>query len=175
MATVGLDINENGKPTAIAVVRMQRRADEAGRQRTFRDVWALERLSAICYDEAVERVAEIVDEATRRAGGYQPTLYGNVTATGRAVLGALKGNGIPAQMKAAYLTAGDRRVEEDDGVKLGKGWLVFRLQELLQTGRLLLPGSVGVEELKQELLDYRHADDSLGPLMIALGLAVQEE
>jgi hypothetical protein len=87
-------------------------------------------------------------------------VYGNVTCTGRAVLGALQGNGVQAQMKPVYLTPGDRRVEEDDGIKLGKGWLVFRLQELLQTGRLLLPGSAGAEELRQELLSYRHRTPS---------------
>ena len=176
METVGLDIDENGKPTAVAAVTMEGRMEPGARwRRVHRDVWALQRLSASSYDEAVRRVAEIVDEATRRARGYQPTLYGNVTATGKPALGALGGKGVRAEMKPVYLTPGDERVEGGDGVKLGRGWLVSRLQDLLQNERFHLLDAACAGELKQELLDYRHTDDSLGSLMTALGLAVQEE
>ena len=174
MAKIGLDIDENGKPTAIAAATV-RWQNERRKEGLYRDVWALESLSASSYDEAVERVAEIADEATREARGYQPTLYGNVTTAGRAVLGALRGNGIRAEMKPVYLTPGDERTEKDDGVTLGRGWLVSRLQKRLQSGGLHLPDNAAAEELTQELLDYRHTDDSLGPLMTALGLAVHKE
>src|SRR5438093_64252 len=39
-------------------------------------------------------------------------------------------------------------------VKLGKGWLVSRLQALLQTHRLHLPDTQEAKTLAQELLDY---------------------
>jgi len=176
METIGLDIDENGKPTAVAAVTTEGRKEPGARwRRGHRDVWVLESLSASSYDEAVRRVAEIVDEATRRAPRYQPTLYGNVTGTGKAVLGALRGKGVRAKMKPVYLTPGDERTEKDDGVRLGTGWLVSRLQDLLQNDRFHLLDAVGAEELKQELLDYRHTDDSLGSLMTALGLAAQDE
>jgi hypothetical protein len=173
MTTVGLDIDDDGKPAAIAVARMERRRDETGKERTHHDVCVLERLSARPYDDAVKRVAEIVDEAKSRGRSkYQPTLYGNVTATGKPVLGALRGNGVRARMIPAYLTEGDRQSEENGEVRLGEGWLVCRLQELVQDGWLHLPGTAEVKELMQELLDWRPGDDQLGSLMIAVGLAV---
>ncbi len=172
MATVGLDIDESRKPAAIAVVRTERKKDERGKTRTHYNVSVLERLSARPPDEAVERVAEIVDEATRLDRGKRPTLYGNVTATGRPALGALSGRGVRAEMKPVYLTPGDQQPEEDGGVRLGKGWLVCRLQELLQAERLHVLDAAVAEELKQEVLDPIPGDDSLGSLMTAVGLAV---
>src|ERR1700675_880877 len=59
--TAGLDIDEKGKPTAIAVVERERR--------TFWNIWFLERLSALPYDDAMQRVVEITEEAARRNGG----------------------------------------------------------------------------------------------------------
>jgi hypothetical protein len=168
MATVGLDIDESRKPAAIAVVRTERKKDERGKQRTHYNVWVLERLSGRPYDEAVERVAEIVAEATRQDGGKRPTLYGNVTAAGRPALGALSGRGVRAQMIPVYLTEGDQQSEEGGTVKLGKDRLVCRLQDLLQDQQLhvLDAAGAGAKELEQEPLD------SLGSLMTAVGLAV---
>ena len=170
MATVGLDIDESGSPEAIAVARTERKKDERGKTRTHYNVSVLERLSARPPDEAVERVAEIVDEATRLDRGKRPTLYGNVTATGRPALGALSANGIRARMKPIYLTEGDQQSEEGGAVKLGKDRLVCRLQDLLQDRRLHLPDTAEARELMQELLDW--TPDSLGSLTTAVGLAV---
>jgi len=71
-------------------------------------------------------------------------------------------------------------------VKLGKAWLVSRLQMLLQNGRLHLPRTAEAEALARELLDYEirvseDANDRYGAfrvgthddLVTALGLAVQ--
>ena len=174
MTTVGLDIDGDGKPTAIAVARTEQRNDERGKQRTHYKVWILERLSGKPDDEAVKRVAEIVDEAKRRdRSKYPPKLYGNVTATGKPVLGALRGNGVRARMIPAYLTPGDGRPEEEDGeLRLGQGWLLSRLQELVQAEQLDVLDPSLAKELEQELMDWRPGDDSLGSLTTSVGLAV---
>ena len=176
MTTVGLDINEGGKPAAIAVVRTERKNDERGKQRTHHNVWVLERLSARTHDEAVKRVAEIVDDAKRRdRSKYQPRLYGNVTATGMTALEMLSGNGVQARMIPVYLTPGDGQpVEENGEVRLHTGWLVSRLLKLLRADQLQLDPA-GAKELEQELMDWRLGDDSLGSLMMAVGLAVQKD
>ncbi len=173
MTTVGLDISEGGKLEAIAVARTEQRKDERGKQRTHYKVWILERLSGKPDDEAVKRVAEIVDEAMRQdRSKYKPTLYGNVTATGKPALGALSGRGVRAEMKPVYLTPGDGQpVQENREVRLHTGWLVCRLQELLQEGWLDLPDTAEAKELMQELLDWRPGA-VLESLTTAVGLAV---
>jgi hypothetical protein len=89
---------------------------------------------------------------------------------------------------AVYFNHGDRRIVESDGVRLGKGYLVSRLQLLLQCRRLHLPRTPEAETLATELLAYEirvdeNASDRYGAfrvgthddLVTALGLAVQVE
>ncbi len=76
--------------------------------------------------------------------------------------------------------------QEGRSVKLGKAYLVSRLQSLLQTGCVHLPRTAEAEALAAELLDYeirvdQNANDRYGAfrvgthddLVTALGLAVQ--
>ena len=83
---------------------------------------------------------------------------------------------------------GDRREQEPGEIKLGKAWLVARLQTLLQTGQLHLPQTAEAEQLAEDLLDFEirvseEASDRPGAfpvgrhddLVTALGLAVQED
>jgi hypothetical protein len=87
---------------------------------------------------------------------------------------------------ACYFVHGERRTKVGCEVRLGKAWMVSRLQALAQTGRLHLPQSAGAEAARKELLDYeiRVSDDghdSFGAfktgrhddLVTAIGLAVQ--
>ena len=79
-------------------------------------------------------------------------------------------------MLAVHVVDGDERVEENGAVKIGKGWIVTRLHELLPPNGQLAPADAaraGAAELSEELLDCRLGDEP-GPLMIALGLAVQK-
>jgi hypothetical protein len=114
-------------------------------------------------------------------------LYVDATGLGQPVVDLLRAAGVRPQ--AVYFTHGDRRtVEQDGNIKLGKAWLVSRLQALLQTRRLLLPHTPEAEQLAQELLDYeiridQNANDTYGAfkvgrhddLVTALGLAVQDD
>lgn len=74
----------------------------------------------------------------------------------------------------------------DAGIKLGKAYLVSRLESLLQTGRIHLPRTVEAEALRRELLDLALRVDGNGhersgafrprthaALACALGLATQ--
>jgi hypothetical protein len=88
---------------------------------------------------------------------------------------------------AVYFTHGDKRTEEGwRTVKLGKAWLVSRMQTLLQGGRIHLPNTQETHDLARELLEYEirvseDANDRYGAfkvgthddLVTALGLAVQ--
>jgi hypothetical protein len=88
-----------------------------------------------------------------------------------------------------YFDHGDRRTEVGRlEVKLGKAFLVTRLQILLQTNRVHLPESEEARILAEELLEYEvkvaeDANDRYGAfrvasqddLVTALGLALQDD
>jgi hypothetical protein len=88
-----------------------------------------------------------------------------------------------------YLTHGDQRNVPSEGeIKVGKAWMVSRLQVLLQSGRIHLPRSAEAEALARELLDYEirifeDANERYGAfrvgshddLVTAMGLATQED
>ncbi len=86
-----------------------------------------------------------------------------------------------------YFTFGAKRTLEGETVRLGKAWLVSRLQALLQAVRLHLPQTAEAVALAQELLDYEIRVDPDGDakfgaftvgrhddLVMAVGLATQE-
>lgn len=113
-------------------------------------------------------------------------LYVDATGVGQPVMDLLKGAGVRAT--AVYFTHGDRRTKDDAGIKLGKAYLVSRLQALLQTERIHLPDTPEARQLAKELLDYEirieeNANDKYGAFKVgthddmvtALGLAVQGE
>jgi hypothetical protein len=93
------------------------------------------------------------------------------------------------RVTAVYFNHGDRRIEASrTEVRLGKAWLVSRLQVLLQAARVHLPRTPEAEALAVELLDYEirvnsDANDRYGAfkvgthddLVTALGLAVQKD
>ena len=57
-----------------------------------------------------------------------------------------------------YFTFGERRAQVGRRVRLGKAWMVGRLQALAQTGRVH-PQTAEVEAAHQELLDYEVASE----------------
>jgi hypothetical protein len=141
------------------------------------------------YPVVAGRLVEVVQSVRKRAVGPTATitLFMDATGVGQPVVDVLRGAGLDVPIKAVYFTHGDRRlVDEDGNIKLGKAWLVSRLQALLQTARLHLPDMPEAKALAQELLDYEirvdeNANDKYGAfrvgahddLVTALGLAVQ--
>ena len=111
-------------------------------------------------------------------------MFVDATGVGTPVCDLMKARGM--RVTAVYFTSGNRRKVERAEIKLGKAWLVSRLQSLLQTNRLHLPRTAEAQTLASELLDYeikidQNANDTYGAfrvgshddLVTALGLAVQ--
>lgn len=201
---IGVDIGQRVDPTAIAVVQEEMR----GKHEHYL-VRYLSRLPlGTPYPGVVDRLKEVtisVKEITRkelmsrrtyfdgadleglgRGLNARMTMFVDATGVGQPVMDLLKGAGVKAT--AVYFTHGDRRTKDEAGVKLGKAWLVSRLQALLQTERIHLPDTPEAKVLAKELLDYEirleeNANDKYGAfkvgthddLVTALGLAVQGE
>lgn len=202
--TVGVDIGQRRDPTAIAVVEHEWREAGSGKtaraeQRVHHHVARhLERLPlGTPYPEVAERVAAVVRGVLAASPGASPSLYVDATGVGTPIVDILRAAGVSARLVPVYFTHGDRRKVEGgprrgggarEEVKLGKAWLVSRMQALLQSGLLHLPRTREAEALGKELLDYEirvteDANDRYGAfrvgahddLVTALGLAVQED
>ena len=184
--TVGVDIGQRRDPTAIAVVEQERRSSE-----THHIARHLERLPlGTSYPAVAERVAEVVRGVHTATSGEAPTLYVDATGVGTPIVDVLRAASVGdlARVVAVFFNHGDRRKVERGEVKLGKAWLVSRMQALLQSKLLHLPRTAEAEALGKELLDYEirvteDANDRYGAfrvgahddLVTALGLATQED
>jgi hypothetical protein len=186
--TIGVDIGQKRDPTAIAVAEVDRRLRPDGREDTHFLIRHLDRLPlGTPYPAVVERIAGVAREVLRRSRA-QPTVYVDATGVGQPVVDLLHEAQVPGHLLAVYFTHGDRRTANHREVKLGKAFLVSRLQALLQTRRVHLPRTAEAEVLARELLDYEirvdeQANDRYGAfkvgthddLVTALGLAVQDD
>jgi hypothetical protein len=189
--TVGVDVGQRVDPTAVAVVELEERPRRDGREGTEYHHVArhLERLPlGSPYPRVAERVAGIVSGVRARSGSY-PELYVDATGVGTPVVDALREAGIVARLIPVYFNHGDRRTPVEGGeIRLGKAFLVSRMQALLQSELLHLPRTSEAEVLAEELLDYEirvseDANDKYGAfrvgthddLVTALGLAVQKD
>lgn len=194
---IGVDLGQKRDPTAVCVSELDLR-DAAGRREVHFLVRYLQRLPlGTPYPEVARKVARLARSVASRVG-RPPSLYLDATGVGQPVLDAVReelaagtgwestGRGCP--IFAVYLLHGDERREEEGVVKLGKAWLVNRLQALLQVRRVHLPNTPEARALRDELLDYEirvddNAVDRYGAfrtgahddLVTALGLAVQVE
>ncbi len=184
--TMGLDIGQKRDPTALAVVEAEQRPREDGGAEWHHLVRFLERLPlGTPYPDVARRVAEIA-AAVAELATSEPTLYIDATGVGAPVVDVLREAGVKARLRPVFFTHGDRRAVENGEIKLGKAYLVSRLQTLLQGGRIHLPRTDEAEALAKELLDYeikvdQNANDTYGAfkvgahddLVTALGLATQ--
>ena len=207
---IGVDLRQKRDPSAIAVAELEYRGPKE------EDHWLIRHLERLPlgtpYPEVAERLGKVIDlartkgyekahadaEAKARAEaartGFPPVIpkvwapsvrvYADATGVGQPVVDILKAAGQRAT--PCFFTHGDRRTVENGRVTIGKGYLVSRLQALLQTNRIHLPDTAEARALAQELLDYEirvdeQANDRYGAfkvgrhddLVTALGLAVQ--
>jgi hypothetical protein len=194
IVSIGVDVGQKVDPTAIAVVEAKRRGEE----------WAfltrhLERLPlGTPFRDVAVRTSEVVAGVRARMhttgnrlerGGIQ--MYVDATGVGAPILEMIKER-LPdsrsCAIRAVYFTHGDRLTRREDGLSLGKAYLVSRMQTLLEWGRIELPRTDEAEELAEELLDYEirvdeDANDKYGAfkvgahddLVTALGLAVLKD
>ena len=191
---MGADVGQRRDPSAVAVVQVEWRGDGDARREAHHLVRHLERLPlGTPYPQVAERVAAVATGIKQRARG-RTTLYVDATGVGTPLVDVLRAADVPAAIVAVYFTHGDRRAEVKDErgkvaeLRLGKAWLVSRLQALLQSGRLHLPKTAEAAACGRELLDFeirvdQDANDRYGAfkvgthddLVTALGLACQED
>ncbi len=181
---IGVDIGQKRDPTAICVMESERRLEENDLEVWHYMARYLQRLPlGTPYPKVAKRVGEVAEGVAARSESH-PWVYVDATGVGQPIVDLLLER--HPLVTPVYFTHGDRRVQDNTGVKLGKAWLVSRLQALLQTGRIHLPCTSEARALAEELLDYEirvdeNANDKYGAfrvgthddLVTALGLAVQ--
>ncbi len=173
--------------SGLCVAETEDRRDEKGKRVVHYVVRFLERIPAgTGYPAIAARLAEVGRNVEGKTGS-RPAIYVDATGLGQPLVDEVKRSGSYSRVQPVYFNHGDRRGEENGEVKLGKGWLVCRVQMLLQTHQLHLPKSAEAETLAEELMDYEvkvapDANERYGAfqvgtrdeLVTALGLAVQK-
>lgn len=202
LVTIGVDLGQKRDPTAIAVLNQlwsepEQRVVDRGVEGTWlepgkrEEHWFcrhIERLPlGTSYTHVARRIAEVARNAADRTR-LAPTVFVDATGLGQPVLDTLAETGMTAYagLVGVVFTYGDR-LDRDDrgGLRLGKAYLVARLQALLEGGRLHLPATAEAHQLARELQDYEiridaNANDRYGAfktgahddLVTALGLGV---
>lgn len=184
-SVIGVDVGQKRDPTAISVCTRELREGKEHHTARF-----LQRLPlGTPYPAVGERLKEIVAGAQKMPGGVS-AVFVDATGVGLPVVDALSVAGV--RVIGCYFTHGDKRTEKTDDsgkvveVVIGKGWLVSKLQVLLQHGRVHLPDTPEALRLAKELRDYElkiseNGNDTWGAfktgahddLVTALGLSVQ--
>lgn len=183
---IGVDIGQKREPTAICVTEIEE--PRVGRRRV--NHWVVRHLERLplgtSYPAVAKRLSE-VSGGTRQKVTSRPYLYIDATGIGQPIIDLLRNETSRlGSITPVYFTHGDQRSHEDGEIRLGKAYLVSRLQMLLQTANLHLPRTGASERLVQELLDFEiqvdeRANDRYGAykvgsqdeLVTALGIAVQ--
>ncbi len=197
---IGVELGQQKRPSALCVADAERRwVSEKKEKETHFLVRHLERLPlGSTFPEVATRLDEVARGAARHSKGEDSLpawgppqahvdAFINATGLGEPVMQVLRTPA--ADLFAVFFNHGDRRLAESTfEIRLGKAYLVARLQALLQTRQLHLPDTAEASQLAKELLDYEiqvteDANDRYGAfrvgrhddLITALGLAVHAE
>lgn len=203
LVTIGVDLGQRRDPSAIAVMtQVWATPAPASVDRGALGTWLepgraqeqwvarhLERLPlGTPYPQVAKRIAEVARGAAERTS-LAPTAYIDATGLGTPVVDVLAETGMTAYagIVPVYFTYGDKLARDaaTGSLRLGKAYLVSRLQAILEGGRLYLPDTREAHQLEKELRDYEirideGGDDKYGAfrtgahddLVTALGLAV---
>lgn len=204
---IGMDVGQKHDPTAICVAETDVRVTgrtlhrhAPGQTQCNAECTAemaahfvarfLQRLPlGTSYPDVAERLVKIVG-GLRARGIDRIELRIDSTGVGAPVVDIMRQalRSEPCQIVAVTFTHGDRYVREGTIARLGKAFLVSRLQALLQTARIELPSTAEAKALAEELQVYeiridQDANDKYGAfkvgahddLVTALGLAVISE
>lgn len=152
---VGVDLGQRQDFSAIVVTEEELRA---GLPHYL--ARSIERLPlGTSYPDVVARIEQIMEKLERRSWpGRGPALFSvelilDATGVGLAVSDMVRERGLSP--RTVVFTGSDRVSEQPHGVvSVGKGWMVSRLQVLLQSGRLHLPRTPEAAILVKELMDY---------------------
>lgn len=185
---IGVDVGQRSEPSAVCVTEIEHRLGLHGTECHYL-VRYLERLpAATSYPALADRAAKMAAgvAAKTAATAY---LYLDATGLGEPVVALFASRVRRAHVKGVYFTHGDRRDRiSAKEIRLGKAYLVARLQTLLQLRHLHLPESPEARALADDLRDFqiqvaedandRYGSFPVGPrddLVTALGLATQPE
>lgn len=195
--TVGIDIGQKHDPTAIVVTEVGWRDVEALGRHHRESVFTarfLQRLPlGMPYPDVAHRLVGLVLKLRAMNPQHAPRLMVDATGVGAPVVDILRRDlaGI-CSLTAVTFNSTDRFERPQRSAldaRLGKGYLVSRLQALLQTRRIRLPdNSDEARALEKELRDYEIRVDEAAhmtagamktgthdDLVTALGLAVLED
>jgi hypothetical protein len=182
---VGADIGRRTEPTAIVVSEERHHAGV--------DVYVCRRIERLpagtSYPVVAERIVAISRSLQARSrdtvpigGGWPVEVWVDATGIGVSVLDLIREREVRA--KAVIFSEGDTTTDRDaNTVTLGRGYLIGRLQVLLQARRLYLPHTDEATALVAALRDYPldlrpRAVDHTAPtgadddLVVALGLSL---
>lgn len=178
VVVMGCDLGQRQDPTALAVVEHDEREypvesrmipiggatlveEQPPRREMHYVVRHLERLPLMTsYPDVAKRVAKMAGDVQARSGGRTPRLYVDATGVGTPVVDSLKQARVPASIRPVFFNHGDKFTSHDGEYRMGKAFLVSRLQVLLQNRQLHLPETAEARALHSELLDYEiHIDE----------------
>jgi hypothetical protein len=155
---IGVDIGQRHDPTAICVTEAVEDDDTGERSYTVRSIRALP--LGTKYPDVAAHIVGVVLKLHALSPDLDPWLLMDATGVGLPVVDtvrdALDAVNLSCRLTACFFTHGDHCDWESGSreAKVGKAFLVSRLQALLQQGRLRLPRTRESEALATELLDY---------------------
>jgi len=183
---IGLAPRTRREPSGLCVIETEDRCGKDGKREVHYVARFLERIPAgTTFPAMAERCGEVAKAVHDRTRS-RPEVYMDCTGFGGELVNLVKTHGAYSRVRPVYFNFGDRRTEERGEIRLGKGWIVCRMQTQLQTGKLHLPRSPESETLAEELMDFEvkpQPDNDLygaykvgsqDELVTALGLAVQK-
>ncbi len=162
LVRIGVDVGQLHDPTAICVAAEELhdvQTPEGTRPESVYVVRWIERLPlGTSYPAVAMRIAEVVGRVSEAQPSASLWLVLDSTGVGRPVVDIVREalGSRSVRIAAATFTATDR-VEgglRSPEIRVGKAWMVSRMQVLLQSGRIHLPDTSEVKALVRELLDY---------------------
>lgn len=189
---IGVDIGQKRDPTAVCVAEVLEQIQTPDPMQpwgeptstTIYTVRFLERLPlGMPYPRIADRLAQIAEGVRFKMPEANIRLYVDQTGVGAPMVDQLREK-ITHPLIGVTLAAGERLTVHGNEARLGKAYLVSRLQVLLQNGQIRLPKTTEAEQLAHELMDFeikvdRDGQDRYGAFrvgahddtVIALGLA----
>lgn len=194
---MGIRVGQKSEPSGLCITEAGGR-DVEGEWEVHYTARFLDRVPAgTSYPAVAARVDEVLKKLVMVAGERPMMIYLDATGLGLPII-ELMSETLEEFIHPVYFNFGDQRrteMVENPGswrkleiIKLGKAFLVSRLQLLLQSNRLHLPRTPSAEALAKDLLDYEirvdeRANERYGAfrvgghddLITALGMALQVE
>lgn len=185
---IGVDVGQRSEASGLCVAETAHREGLYGTEIHYL-VRHLERHPAgTSYPALADRAAQLAAGVAQKTAATA-YLYLDATGLGEPVVDVFRSRVRDVHVKAVYFTHGDRceRVSARE-IRLGKAFLVSRLQILLQLKQLHLPKNAEADALADDLCNFqiqvaedandRYGAFAVGPrdeLVTALGMASQPE